>query len=161
MDGFLLNVLFMIVLKVLAQYAAVARIQPQGAGRSDMEVDKPTRLATNIVPSGEDSNTRVLGRCYTVRQDDEGRGRTAARLVLSELHHVQRLVNQLSPKLKEYREEEALIYALSGQETVTRRCHVSRLAPGSRWRVTCAKALAPCLRTSSTGYGKAKDVWVS
>lgn len=76
-DGFLLTVLSMIVLKVLGRYAAAA---------------------------GRDAARRPGCGYGTPRADGDERQRIAAQLVLSELHRVQRLVNQLSPRLKEPRD---------------------------------------------------------
>lgn len=71
--SFLLTVLSMIVLKMLGRYAA-------GAGR--------------------DAARRPGCGYGTPRADGDEQQRIAAQLVLSELHRVQCLVNQLSPRLK-------------------------------------------------------------
>jgi Aflatoxin regulatory protein/Fungal Zn(2)-Cys(6) binuclear cluster domain len=76
-DGFLLTVLSMIMLKVLGRYSAAA---------------------------GRDT-ARQPGCGYgTPPADGDEQQRIAARMVLSELHRVQRLVNQLSPRLKRRRD---------------------------------------------------------
>ena len=94
-DSFLLTVLSMIVLKVLERYAAVAQAQPH----------KPVRLSVNIISGGDDW-MRAPSHAHSGSYDESGSGRVAAQLVLSELHRVQRLVNQLSPKLKGPKERE-------------------------------------------------------
>ncbi|KFZ02360.1 hypothetical protein V500_00249 [Pseudogymnoascus sp. VKM F-4518 (FW-2643)] len=104
-DIFLLTVLSMIVLKVLERYAAVAQAQPHKSGKSESEADKPARLSINIISGGDDW-MRVPSHAHNGSYDDSGSGRMAAQLVLSELHRVQRLVNQLSPKLKGPKERE-------------------------------------------------------
>ncbi|KAK7698686.1 hypothetical protein SLS64_012297 [Diaporthe eres] len=94
-DNFLLAVLSMTVLKILERYAAAAR-------PSDSEAEKASRLANGILASSKDQ-MMVLGHTYNTPRS---RGRKAAQLVLSELHRVQRLVNQLSPKLKRPKDAE-------------------------------------------------------
>ena len=95
-DNFLLAVLSMTVLKILERYAAAARAQSSGAPTSDSEPGKTSKLANSILASSKDQ-MMVLSRTYNTPRS---RGRKAAQLVLSELHRVQRLVNQLSPRLK-------------------------------------------------------------
>lgn len=95
-DSFLLAVLSMTVLKILERYAAAARAQSTGVNANDSEGDKTSRLANSILASSKDQMT-VLSRTYNTPRN---RGRQAAQLVLSELHRVQKLVNQLSPRLK-------------------------------------------------------------
>ncbi|KAG6358769.1 hypothetical protein INS49_012288 [Diaporthe citri] len=99
-DNFLLAVLSMTVLKILERYAAAARAQSSGARPNDSEAEKASRLANSILASSKDQ-MMVLSRTYNTPRN---RGRKAAQLVLSELHRVQRLVNQLSPKLKRSKE---------------------------------------------------------
>lgn len=98
-DSFLLAVLSMIVLKVLERYAAVAHAQPHKTGRSEAEADKSARLSVNIISNGDDWMT-VQNHTHNGSYDESGGGRMGAQLVLRELHRVQRLVNQMSPKLK-------------------------------------------------------------
>lgn len=98
-DSFLLAVLSMIVLKVLERYAAVAHAQPHKTGRSEAEADKSARLSINIISNGDDWMT-VQNHTHNGSYDESGGGRMGAQLVLRELHRVQRLVNQMSPKLK-------------------------------------------------------------
>jgi hypothetical protein len=77
-DGYLLTLLSMIVLKMLGRYAVAARKRSCAAAAAAVEkCDKHSSFST----------------------DHEGLGRTAAQLILGELHHMQRLVNQLSPRL--------------------------------------------------------------
>lgn len=101
-DSFLLAVLSMTVLKILERYAAAARAQSSGARSSDSGAEKASRLANSILASSKDQ-MMVLSRTYNTPRN---RGRKAAHLVLSELHRVQRLVNQLSPRLKRSKEAE-------------------------------------------------------
>ncbi|KAK3680672.1 C6 zinc finger domain protein [Podospora appendiculata] len=81
-DSFLLTLSSMIVLKILERYATAARTQSHRAAGE----------AERVSSSAGDA-------------DRHGRGRMAAQLVLSELHRVQRLVKQLSPRLKGSRGE--------------------------------------------------------
>lgn len=105
-DNFLLAVLSMTVLKILERYAAAARgAQSGGSGAArpnDQEAERASRLANSILASSKDQMV-VLSRTYNTPRN---RGRKAAQLVLSELHRVQRLVNQLSPKLRQPKEAE-------------------------------------------------------
>lgn len=103
-DNFLLAVLSMTVLKILERYAAAARGQSSSARPNDSEAEKASRLANSILASSKDQ-MMVLSRTYNTPRN---RGRKAAQLVLSELHRVQRLVNQLSPKLRRPKEAERL-----------------------------------------------------
>ncbi|KAL2808486.1 hypothetical protein BJX63DRAFT_439385 [Aspergillus granulosus] len=101
-DPFLLAIVSMIVLKILERYAATARTQVssvRGAG----EPDTGQRPTPSMISSGK-GQMRPLSRSYNMPRDDSTGGRVPARLVLSELHRVQRLVNLLSPKLKRSQE---------------------------------------------------------
>lgn len=100
-DGFLLTILSMIVLKMLGAYAAAARAKLHDAGA---ETGKPTILTNCIIFSNNDQ-LRRLSSLYDAPSDENGSERMAAQLVLGELHRVQRLVNQLSPRLKGALEE--------------------------------------------------------
>ncbi|KFY73938.1 hypothetical protein V499_05995 [Pseudogymnoascus sp. VKM F-103] len=104
-DGFLLTVISMIVLKILERYATVAQAQPRKTGKSEPETDNPVRLSISTT-SGSDDWMRAPNHVLNGSYDDGGSERVAAQLVLSELHRVQRLVNQLSPKLKGPKERE-------------------------------------------------------
>jgi hypothetical protein len=98
-DGYLLTIMSLIVFKVLGWYAAAAA--PKAASTDDENSGVPTPSTTH---------SRKLSHSEMVIQDAtivgsyclEGADadRMAAQLVLSELHRVQRLVNQLSAKLK-------------------------------------------------------------
>lgn len=90
-DNFLLAVLSMTVLKILERYAAAARAQPDGIRPGGPDTGKAPRL------TGGKDQMAVLGRTHGSPRD---RPRRAAQLVLGELHLVQRLVNQLSPRLR-------------------------------------------------------------
>jgi Aflatoxin regulatory protein len=100
-DGFLLTILSMIVLKMLGAYAAAARAQLHVAGA---ETGEPTILTNSIIFSDNDQ-LRRLSSSYDAPSDENGSERMAAQLVLGELHRVQRLVNQLSPRLQGALEE--------------------------------------------------------
>lgn len=87
-DNFLLNIIGMTVLKLLARYAVVARMQGGGGGpQLDKSSSTSSRLARSIppLPSGPRDDGDVL--------------RMRAQLVLGELHPVQRLINELSLRL--------------------------------------------------------------
>ena len=85
-DSYLLTMLSMIILKALERYAAAARKQ---FGRAGEKGDKPSATS-----STQDRVRRMSSG------GDESVGRLEAQLILSELHCVQRLVKQLSPKLE-------------------------------------------------------------
>ena len=85
-DSYLLTMLSMIVLKALERYAAAARKQFWGAGEKG---DKPSACT---------STQEQVRQISSV--GDESVGRLEAQLILGELHCVQRLVKQLSPRLK-------------------------------------------------------------
>jgi hypothetical protein len=77
-DGYLLTLLSMILLRILGRYAAAARKRSVATAASFEKGDRPSSSSN----------------------DHESLGRIAAQLILGELHHMQRLVNQLSPRLK-------------------------------------------------------------
>ena len=85
-DSYLLTMLSMIVLKALERYAAAAR---KGFGRTGEKGDKPSAS----------TSTEEQVRQMTSGGDGSV-GRLEAQLILGELHCVQRLVKQLSPRLK-------------------------------------------------------------
>ncbi|KAK7995699.1 hypothetical protein PG990_014472 [Apiospora arundinis] len=114
-DGFLLNIVCMTVLKLLARYAVVVEWCPGAGGCSlaaaaagDAHLEKPftSRLArglsSNIMYEAK-RVAEVVGYEGTRGEDDAGRMR--AQRVLGELHPVQRLINDLSPRLKFASEE--------------------------------------------------------
>jgi hypothetical protein len=86
-DGFLLTVLSMIVLKVLGRYASAA-----GRDAAGRHIGGPFTPGYGTFRADE---------CELECDDQQ---RIAAQSVLGELHRVQRLVNQLSPRLKTPRE---------------------------------------------------------
>lgn len=102
-DTFRLVIISMIVLKILERYASAARIQAFDPRVGSVETGP--RSATSMIPSGKDQMS-ALSRTYTMPRDDSATGSAPARLVLSELHRVQRLVNRLSPKLRGNKERD-------------------------------------------------------
>ncbi|KAL4867601.1 hypothetical protein BDV12DRAFT_117909 [Aspergillus spectabilis] len=105
-DAFRLVIVSMIVLKILERYASAARIQVFGSRAGSVESDTGPRSANSMISSSKDQ-MRALSRTYTMPRDDSASGYAPARLVLSELHRVQRLVNRLSPKLRGSKEGDA------------------------------------------------------
>ena len=96
-DGYLLAIMSLIIFKVLDWYAAAARETPV----VDEGGQSPTK--SHHSQHFSDRSEHVLQYPTVVGSfclDDEYSGRMAAQLVLSELHRVQRLMNQLSQKLK-------------------------------------------------------------
>lgn len=85
-EGYLLTMLAMVAFKILGRYAAAVRKQPEAV----------TKESEKISDSAEMQPPSSKGPA------DESIWRIAAQLILSELHRVQRLVNQLSSKLKSY-----------------------------------------------------------
>ena len=90
-DGYLLSVMSLIVFKVLGWYAAVARKTPSLQGPQ-------TYLPRQSSPFGPVLQNSTIVGSYCL--DGADSARMAAQLVLSELHRVRRLVDQLSSKLK-------------------------------------------------------------
>lgn len=99
-DSFRLVIVSMIVLKILERYASTARAQVS------VENDTGQRSTNSIISSSKD-HMRALSHTYTMPRDDIANGHAPARLVLSELHRVQMLVNLLSPKLRGSKEGDA------------------------------------------------------
>ena len=119
-DGYLLAVMALIVFKLLGWYAAAARSMwqqvPSSSGGEDVEATSVMhdndmqrsdaashglQAPSSFIPSHHYERVRqvpVVVGSYSLKGEDSGR--MAAQLVLSELHRVQRLVNQLSSKLK-------------------------------------------------------------
>ena len=93
-DGYLLAVMSLIIFKVLGWYATVARKTPglQGASRSCR-----SHQASPFEHVLQETSSTVVGS-YCLKGADSPR--MAAQLVLSELHRVRRLVDQLSLELK-------------------------------------------------------------
>ncbi|KAI0595139.1 aflatoxin regulatory protein-domain-containing protein [Biscogniauxia sp. FL1348] len=114
-DGYLLTIMSLIVFKVLGWYAAAARKSDlhrpsnhnnNGGGsissRNSANVNGSNRgsPSPHSSPKSEHVGQEPPAATSDYCLDGEDSGRMAAQLVLSELHRVQRLVNQLSQKLK-------------------------------------------------------------
>ncbi|KAI1640760.1 aflatoxin regulatory protein-domain-containing protein [Biscogniauxia mediterranea] len=116
-DGYLLIIMSLIVFKVLEWYTAAARkSDPHRPSNSNSNNHNNSSSSSSSGANGNGSNKgspspHASPRSEYVGQeppaatsdyclDGEDSGRMAAQLVLSELHRVQRLVNQLSQKLK-------------------------------------------------------------
>ncbi|KAH8810946.1 putative C6 transcription factor [Xylogone sp. PMI_703] len=94
-DGYLLTILSLIVFKILGGYAAAARKASPQHGSNGIPVPQThSRQSSHSEQALQDST--VVGG-YSRNGYDSAR--MAAQLVLSELHHVHRLVNQLSSRL--------------------------------------------------------------
>ena len=89
-DGYLPTLLSMIVFKMLGRYAAAAGKQSQGESDGG---DKP-----NMV----NSTSGQMRQFGSPSSHNENVRRMAAQSILSELHRVQQLMNQLSPRLKSH-----------------------------------------------------------
>lgn len=85
-DTFLLAVLSITILKILERYAFAAQAQYSSANISELGIQRESGSANS-----KDNRTQSTPHI---------RAQKAAQLVLSELHRVQRLVNQLSQKLR-------------------------------------------------------------
>ena len=108
-DGYLLAIMSLIVFKILGWYAAAARRTPSSGHDSTKNPNNNNNNSRNA-----QSPRKTHSRCISYSEqvlndpavigsyclDGEDSARMAAQLVLSELHRVQRLVNQLSAKLK-------------------------------------------------------------
>ncbi|KAJ5553896.1 hypothetical protein N7513_003855 [Penicillium frequentans] len=105
-DSFRLVIVSMIVLKILERYAYTARAQVFGSRVGSVENDTGQRSTNSIISSSKD-HMRALSHTYTMPRDDIASDHAPARLVLSELHRVQMLVNLLSPKLRGSKEGDA------------------------------------------------------
>ncbi|KAL5330271.1 hypothetical protein ACEPPN_003797 [Leptodophora sp. 'Broadleaf-Isolate-01'] len=81
-DAYLLTTLSMVIFKILARYTTAAQNQPGRVTRHDN------------MSSDTSSDLRIS------HDDDSYRGRLATQTILGELHHIQKLVNQLSLRLK-------------------------------------------------------------
>ena len=90
-DGYLLTVISLIIYKILGWYAAVAR------KTSSLESPQAIRSRQSSPSEQVLQNSKLVGS-YCL--DGADSVRMAAQLVLSELHRVRRLVEQLSSKLK-------------------------------------------------------------
>ncbi|KAL9111233.1 MAG: hypothetical protein Q9227_004311 [Pyrenula ochraceoflavens] len=123
-DTYLLTVTSLIVFKLLGWYAAAVRSRWEATSSIDGDNDTGTYKFAQLNDDSDSRNVTCTDSLQThsssisssyrpferVRQapavvgsyrlDGEDSGRMTAQLVLSELHRVQRLVNQLSTKLK-------------------------------------------------------------
>lgn len=98
-NAFQLAIISMIGFKILERYASAAQTQSSSLRAGSVEPDTGLGSASGIISSSStDHYMKALGHTYN--KDGTANGRVTARLVLSELHRVQRLVNQLSSKLK-------------------------------------------------------------
>lgn len=97
-DGYLLAIMSLIVFKVLGWYAAAARKTPS-SGDDSHSVQSP-RISHSRHPSNSEQVLQDPAVVGSYRLEGEDSARMTAQLVLSELHRVQRLINQLSTKLK-------------------------------------------------------------
>jgi hypothetical protein len=98
-DGYLLTIMSLIVFKVLGWYAAAAAPKSASSDEDNSGAQTPSTTHSRKLSNSEMviQDTAVVGS-YCLEGADADR--MAAQLVLSELHRVQRLVNQLSAKLK-------------------------------------------------------------
>jgi hypothetical protein len=101
LDGYLLAIMSLIVFKILGWYAAAAKKTPetsmaeesQGTNKRKLDARRPSSCHSEQVIQ----IAAVVGSYCLEGEDQE---RMAAQLVLSQLHLVQRLVNELSIRLK-------------------------------------------------------------
>ncbi|RMZ83621.1 hypothetical protein DV738_g928, partial [Chaetothyriales sp. CBS 135597] len=97
-DGYLLSILSLTVFKMLALYAAISRKKPC----SDMDVDFDADSSGSSVPppltrqSSAASSSIIENYCL----DGDDSSRMMTQLVLSKLHRIGRLTDQLSSKLQ-------------------------------------------------------------
>lgn len=108
-DRYLLAIVSLIVFKILAWYAAAARETPLEMPEKSQSIEDKLQTGSRRPSSCHSeqvlhSPAPILGHALV----GEDQGRAAAKLVLSELHRVQRLVNDLSKRLK----------AVDGQDSV-------------------------------------------
>lgn len=113
-NGYLLTMLSMTVLKVLERYAKAAMIPAEG----------PSPFQTEGFPHGgwqtvaSKKEVGLYDTSFSPR-DREATRRITAQLILSELHRVQELLNQLSPKLKRSREASGVDTTFGGHSWVS------------------------------------------
>ncbi len=100
-DGYLLAIMSLIVFKVLGWYAAAARDTPEINEGQNPRKSSPDQRRLSSRHSEHVLQPPTVVGCY--RDDGEDQRRMAAQLVLSELHRVQWLVNQLSQRLQAHR----------------------------------------------------------
>ena len=97
-DGHLLVIMSLVVFKVLAWYAAVAREKPMTDENQSPINSRPDHGQSPLSHSEQVLQSPTVVGSYCI--DGEDQGRMAAQLVLSKLHSVQRLVNLLSERLR-------------------------------------------------------------
>lgn len=97
-DGYLLTIMSLIIFKVLGCYVAAARRTPAPCDDSHLVQGPPTPVSRHSPHTEFSRQDSSATSNYGLNEEDSAR--MAAQLVLSELHRVQRLVNQLSTKLK-------------------------------------------------------------
>ena len=97
-DGYLLTIMSLIVFKVLSWYAAAARKTPSSDDDNQSVQSSRTFHSRQSSLSEQVVQDPVVVGSYRLEGEDSAR--MARQLVLSELHRVQRLLNQLSAKLK-------------------------------------------------------------
>lgn len=100
-DGYLLAIMALVVFKILGWYAAAARETrkaPGGEENQSSERDQPEPRRPSSCHSEQVFQFPTILGNYSPGSEDQGC--IAAQLVLGELHHVQRLVTQLSSRLK-------------------------------------------------------------
>ena len=98
-DGYLLTIMSLIIFKVLGWYAAAARkpSSPKDSNCNPQENQRTLRLRSWSHSEQVLQDPAIVGS-YCLEGKDSAR--MAMQLVLSELHRVQRLLNQLSAKLE-------------------------------------------------------------
>ena len=113
-DGYLPTIVALVLFKVLDWYEAVARVLPISSSSSSSSssslssaesLGRDRKLSQFSSSSGHSPDMVVHQQHHKpgYGADGEDLGRMAAQLILSQLHRVQRVVNQLSPKLKSQR----------------------------------------------------------
>ncbi|KAL8792412.1 MAG: hypothetical protein Q9195_005026 [Heterodermia aff. obscurata] len=96
-DGYLLAIMSLIIFKVLGCYAGAASGKTPDSPHTLPSSGVQTPLTVHSRQSSQAELPTIANGPYL---DSEDSSRMAAQLVLSELHRVQRFVNQLSTKLK-------------------------------------------------------------
>ncbi|KAK2594657.1 hypothetical protein QQS21_007633 [Conoideocrella luteorostrata] len=103
-DGFSLAIFNIVIVKLLGRYATISQMQVQETKSSTGQVDYTPRHEKWSASKTQDHD-KLLDHGLKIPRDAVSNRRTAAQLVLGELHGVQRLVNQLSLKLEQFRKE--------------------------------------------------------
>ena len=100
-DFYLLTILALAVFKVLDCYETVARAIPSSSSSSNEPFGQDGRWSPSSSSSGLSSDLAIQQHQRPgYSNDGDDQRRMAAQLVLGQLHKVQRVVNQLSPRLK-------------------------------------------------------------